>query len=278
MNIFGIALEIRLRIYSELLVLSEPIVFVAQYGPSSPPLFRPKRDGLCPALLRINKRIYSEASTLLYSNNRFQFPEILTSTPSATDSAHIAPFIHQIESQASHIRHICISFPTFDYPQPNSARLHEAHIKNLDLVRDTCTSIRTLELLVSPDCENYALSDSPIAAEALDLLNTHFKSISSLKEIVISFEVYPEQNPSDDLRKKMYDYGWSVKITKLHKKKWISGDDRVEFDNEEDCRAYDDEQFLIDERKREREEEEQWLEEYHRRRSDPYWKNDSDYD
>lgn len=278
MNISDIAREIRLKIYSELLVLSEPIVFVAVYGPSSRPLFRSKRDGLCPALLRINKRILSEANTLLYSNNRFQFPEIFTSTPSATDSAHIAPFLHQIGSQASHIRHICIPFPSFDYPQPDSARLHEVHIKNLDLVRDTCTSIRTLELLVSPDCANYALSDSPITAEALDLLNTHFKNISSLKEIVINLEVYPEQDPSDDLTKKMHNYGWSVKVTKLPKKKWISLDDRVEFDNEEDCQAYDNEQFLIDERKRQREEEEQWLEEYHRRRRDPYWKNDSDYD
>ena len=132
--------------------------------------------------------------------------------------------------------------------------------------------------MVSPDCANYALSDSPIAAEALDLLDTHFKNIPSLKEIVICFELYPEQDPSDDLTKKMHDYGWTIKVTKLPKKKWISLDDRVEFDNEEDCQAYDNEQFLIDERERQREEEEQWLEEYHRRRRDPYWKNDSDYD
>ena len=235
MNIFDFAHEIRLKIYSELLVLSEPIVFVANYGPSSPPLFRSKRDGLCPVLLRINKRMYSEANTLLYSNNRFRFPEIFNSTPSATDSAHIAPFLHQIGSQASHIRHICIPFPTFIYFQPDSARLHKAHIKSLDLVRDTCISIRTLELLVSPDCADYALSDSPVAAEALDLLDTHFKNILSLKEIVINFEVYPEQDPSDDLTKKMYDYGWTVKVTKLPKKIWYSQDERVEFDNGEDC-------------------------------------------
>jgi hypothetical protein len=55
-NFFGFPTEIRLKIYSELLVHSEPIVFVADYGPSSPPLFRSKRDGLCPALLCVNKR------------------------------------------------------------------------------------------------------------------------------------------------------------------------------------------------------------------------------
>jgi hypothetical protein len=107
-NFFGFPTEIRLKIYSELLVHSEPIVFVADYGPSSPPLFRSKRDGLCPALLCVNKRAHSEASPLLYSNNRFRFPDIFTSSPSATDSAHIAPFLSQIGSQASLIRHICI--------------------------------------------------------------------------------------------------------------------------------------------------------------------------
>jgi hypothetical protein len=39
-NFFGFPTEIRLKIYSELLVDSEPIVFIADYGPSSPPLFR----------------------------------------------------------------------------------------------------------------------------------------------------------------------------------------------------------------------------------------------
>ncbi|KAF2241797.1 hypothetical protein BU26DRAFT_524944 [Trematosphaeria pertusa] len=278
MNILDIARELRLKIFSELLVLPEPIVFLADNGPPSPPLFRSKGDELCLALLRINKTVYSEASTLLYSDNRFQFPEVFTSTPSPTESAHISPFLHQIGSQASHIRHICIPFPPFDYPESERAGLHQAHIRNLELIRDTCTSIRTLELLISPDCANYTLSDSPIAAEALCLLDTHFKNIPSLKEVVINFEVYPEQDPSNDLTKRMHDYGWTVKVTKLPEKIWISLDDRVEFDNEEDCQAYDNEQLLIEERERQREEEEEWLEEYYRRRRDPYWKNDSDYD
>ena len=45
------------------------------------------------------------------------------------DSAHIAPFLSQIGSQASLIRHICIAFPTFDDYRRVRARLHEAHIK-----------------------------------------------------------------------------------------------------------------------------------------------------
>jgi hypothetical protein len=51
---------------------------------------------------------------------------------------------------------------------------------------------------------NYTLDNSPIAAEALDLLNTRFMTISSLKEIIVSFQVYGGEDLSD-LIKKMRD-------------------------------------------------------------------------
>lgn len=73
---------------------------------------------------------------------------------------------------------------TFDDYRHDRAKLHEAHIKNLELIRDACTSITTLELSILLDRENYALDDSPIAAEALDLLDTNFKAIPSLKKII----------------------------------------------------------------------------------------------
>lgn len=221
MNIFDIPVELRLKIYSELLVLPEPIVVGGNCGSSSPPLSQSKRDGLCPALLRTNKTVYGEANALLYSDNHFRF----TSTSPATTSAHIALFLDRIGSQASNIRHICIPFPTFDYLQPGKARLQEVHIKNLELIQDTCTSIRSLELLVSPDCANYALTDLPIAAEAFGLLDKRLKNISSIKEIVINFEVYSEQDQSNDLTKMIHSYGWTVKVTKLPEKKEIFQDD-----------------------------------------------------
>jgi hypothetical protein len=64
---------------------------------------------------------------------------------------------------------------------------YEAHIKNLELIRNTCTSIATLELLVPPDRANDAFNDSPMAAETLDLLDTRVKAILSVKEIIVSF-------------------------------------------------------------------------------------------
>jgi hypothetical protein len=277
MNFSNIAIEIRLLIYSELLVNSGPIDFIADYGPPSPPLFRRQRDGLYPAVLCVSRMMHREASPVLYSSNCFRFPEVFT-TLSAPTSAHIGPFLNQIGSHARLIRHICIPFPTFDYPQPASAILHEAHIENLGIIRDTCAGIQTLELLVPPEHCNYALSHDAIAAEALNLLDIRFKSIPSLEEIIVNFEVYPERDSSNGLTKTIHGFGWTVKVTELPKKVWISNDDRVEFDNEEDCNAYNNEQFRREVKEEEEKENELWLEEYYDRRRDPCWKNDSDYD
>jgi hypothetical protein len=128
------------------------------------------------------------------------------------------------------------------------------------------------------ECANYALDDSPIAAEALDILDTRFKAIPSLKEIIVNVHVYGEEDLSDDLMKKMRDCGWTVEVTKLEtpKKVWICDEGRFKFDNEEDYKEYMNHKLLLD-LQREQEEEEWLREEYYRRR-DPYWKNDSDYD
>ena len=222
--------------------------------------------------------MYGETSPLLYSNNRFRFPEVFSSTSFAPTHAHVAPFLTQIRSQAGLVRRICIPFPTFDYPVPSRATLHQVHIENLELIRKTCRDIETLELLILPEHCNYALGDMAVATEALNILNTHFRTFQFLKEIIINFEEYSERNPSDDLTKKMRNMGWTVIVTRLPRRVWISNDDRVEFDNEEDCIAYDNEQFQREMALEEQKEEEEWLEEYYRRRRDPYWKNDSDHD
>ena len=104
------------------------------------------------------------------------------------------------------------------------------------------------------DTDDYVLSDSPITAQALYLLSTHFKDIPSLQKIVINFEVYPGQEPSRDSTM-IHDCGWTVKVTELPKKTWISDDRRVELDTYKEYQAYNEEQL-----------------------DDLFWKNDLDYD
>lgn len=107
------------------------------------------------------------------------------------------------------------------------------------------------------------------------MLDTCFKAIPSLKTIIVNFQAYAAEDVSD-YRIKMRDRGWTVEITKLPKKVWISDDDRVEFRNEEDCNAYNVEMLLFDLQREEEEEGKRWTEEYYRRRRDRYWKNDSE--
>jgi hypothetical protein len=149
--------------------------------------------------------------------------------------------------------------------------LQEDSIKTLELIRHNCTGIAILETslrdTVRLECADYRLDSSPIAAEALDLLDARFKAISSLKEVIVDVHIYDDEGLSDDLRKKMRDWGWTIKVTKLEES-WYS--------REEDEYA-DYESYLEMEREQERENE-VWVEEYYRRRCDPYWKNDSDYD
>jgi len=79
---------------------------------------------------------------------------------------------------------------------------------------------------------SYAFSDSLFGTKALDLLNTQLKTISSLKEIIVNFQVYGSEDISD-LTKKMRDRTWTVEVTKLSPEVWISDNERVEFDSKE---------------------------------------------
>ena len=278
MGLSDIPAEIRLCILSELLVLSEPIIFTADLGPSSASLLRRQRHGLCPAVLRVSKLMHDEGSPLLYSENRFCFPEVWINTPSVSTSAYVRPFLHQIDSNAKLLRHICIPFPTFEYSQRIETVLHQAHIESAELIRDTCTGVKTLELLVPPDHDNYVLNDPVIEIKAWDVMDAHFRTIPSISDIIVHFQVYPLEDPSDDVKQEIHKYGWIIKVTKLPAKVWISVDDRVAFDNEDDCNAYNEEQLRLEWAAEQAEEEAMWLQEYHQRRNDPYWKNDSDYD
>jgi hypothetical protein len=85
-----------------------------------------------------------------------------------------------------------------------------------------------LSNIFSLECANYALDGSSIAAEALDLLDTHFKVIPSLREIIVNVHVYGEEDLGDGRMKKMRDCGWTVGVTKIEilKKVWICGEGR----------------------------------------------------
>jgi hypothetical protein len=65
------------------------------------------------------------------------------------------------------------------------------------------------------------LGDSPIAEQALDLLDTRFKAMPSPKDVIANFQVFSAEDLNYD-RVKMRDRGWTMEVTKPPEKIWIS--------------------------------------------------------
>ena len=97
-----------------------------------------------------------------------------------------------------------------------SVTLQEDSIHMLEMIRDYCTNIATLETLLYTSAEMESCldaADSPRAAgEALTLVDARFKAIPSLKEVIVNLF---DETPSDYLRKKIHKCGWTIKVIAL---------------------------------------------------------------
>lgn len=134
-----------------------------------------------------------------------------------------------------------------------------------------------------PPDNGFPLYDVDFAADMLQALDTGgVKDISSLEKFIVVCGEYDIDEEvmilRENLVQRMPSSKWSIELTKVPPRLWISDNDMVEFDNEEDCCRYNKEMDRLDMEREEREEQEQEEAEYWRRRHDPYWKNDSDYD
>jgi hypothetical protein len=130
-------------------------------------------------------------------------------------SAIFTSFLDRIGRQnPSFLHHICIAFPALDDYHLGRVPFKEDSIRTLELIRLNCPNITTLETsLETTTAMEVAIDalDSPrVATKVLALVDAHFKAISSLKEVIVN--VYDEP-PNDDLRKKIRDYAWTIKVT-----------------------------------------------------------------
>lgn len=271
--LFSLPLEMREKIYSELLVVAIPIAF----EPGDGTLYRPvgsRRRGLYPAILRVNKKAYREASRLLYSKNRFEIPNA-TDSPKFPETASVALFLSQIGYQASLIRYICIDFPRWDFDQPEGGSSHPGDIRNLELVRSSCQNLRVLELSLGTGQD--LIFYEPVTAEILDSIDVATKDVLLRKEIMVHIQVYDEDDIQDSVTM-MRTHGWTVEVTKREpvKEIWEYGEYGMEFDNEDDFWDYVN---MIEKGREEKErKEKELLEDYWEQIYDPWRRNDSDYD
>jgi hypothetical protein len=181
-------------IYKQLVICQEPI---------DPWNWSPQYD-LTPGLLRVSKAVHREASSLFYAQNCFNFT---LSTPE-----RVASFFEQIgPNNTTYIEHIYIDFPLFHNLNQHDVTLEDDSAEILMNIQNNCANLRTLT--TSLDSTNDmelnldGLDNLHIVTEALALVATRFRAISSIHEIIV--EVY-EEGPSDHIRRQMKNHGWTI--------------------------------------------------------------------
>jgi hypothetical protein len=197
-NFLDLPRELRDRVYKLCLLHQE---FINPWIDSN------QRQELKSGLLRANKTVHREASSLFYAQNCFDFT---MATP-----GDIASFLGTIgRNNADCIRNVCINFPTFLYLDPGGVTLAEGSTTILANIQSGCANLRTLTTsLYSKNTMELRLDghDNPkIIPEALALVDIRFRAISSLQEINV--RVY-EDGPSGYIRRKMESHGWTINAT-----------------------------------------------------------------
>ncbi|KAF5603814.1 uncharacterized protein FSUBG_7063 [Fusarium subglutinans] len=204
--------ELRNAIYEIILVQSKPI----------DPWLRRGLQVLT-RLFYVSKTVHRKASLLFYSQNCFNFAK--------RDPKKITSFLEQIDARnASSIQHIIIDFPE---------SLHDPS--------DVLTDEDTASILGDIKSRLDNLDYYSIATKMLHLVNTHFKAIPSLPEIIL--EVY-EDGPSDSLRRKMKSYGWVLSENAFEEEKYWDGRlshiDSDDYGYDDDNNSYDGDDYDTD--------------------------------
>lgn len=221
-NLLTLPGELRNEIFKQVLVVQGPI----EPGPYC---FQP--PSLTRELLRVNKAIHREAISLLYTQNCFDFTEY--------DSEDLISFLDNIgRNNASRIQQVYINFPKIRDLGADPLIMDEDYVRYFAKIQSDCTDLRTITTSArSTNAMVLKLDklDKPhVVGEVLALVDTHFKAITSLKQIIV--EVY-EDGPSAALRKVMESRGWTIKVVGRAEESDFAGsfsdsDDEPDFDDE----------------------------------------------
>lgn len=197
-NFLSLPSEIRNDIYKHLLVLEDPIEC-----PRNSWLQHSEVRALTTGLLLTNKTVHHEASSFFYAQNRFSFFWCTLE--------HVESFFEQIgRTNTNWIRHIYIEFPEFKCLDQLNVSLEEDSVQILEKIRDECSQLSTIKTSVmSIEYRLDALDCPKAATKAITLVDTHFRAIPSLEEIIV--EVY-EDSRSGYARNEMKRRGWTITV------------------------------------------------------------------
>lgn len=225
LNFLDLSIEIRLKIYEELLVVPEPLSLILSSSPGDRTKSIIIRQGsTCPSpqLLRVNQQIHREATPLLYRKNRFHLSRLhrdfgVYMMPS---NHGIVKFLTRVgDYNAGMIRHLGIYFPIC------TTDLDLIKKEALESIRNKCTDLTTVKILVwnSPDLDGTygrvgfdEASDNIPLVQDLKMIDAELKKISSLREIAVDFCIlywWSRAEFEDWMRKMMCYCGWEVQLT-----------------------------------------------------------------
>jgi hypothetical protein len=232
------------------------------------------RPVIHPEILYTNKQAYSEGIAILYSENMLTFWNKEFWTLDGDDyvpSRFFPSFFQQIGSRASLIRRFYFGFRVWDGESPG---LGPDYAEGLKALRDNCPNLTTLELglgdeSLEPEHEyidRYGADEDDhtewienhvsLETERFDLMDGYFKSMPSLREVIVHFSMDPDVDPLPRVLGNVQKYGWTIEIDRV----WhCAGEDEdgepgYWYDNErkffDDCNHYCEEGHPCRERRR----------------------------
>jgi hypothetical protein len=226
--------ELHNRIYELVLVMKRPIQSWQGHWQ--------KRHNL--EILRANKIIHREASSIFYGENQFDF---------TYDSSHgsertiLAP-LGKAGGNAAFIRSILVDFPKLDWPdEPNDMVIRKGSRKFLNQLRNVCPNVSKIVIPVgstTPWEDMLCMGDAPINySQVICMINTYFGVFEDLTEFTVVALHYVSDGEdfycnNAELRSDMVNRGWKIQIVGQAVAK--HEDDHSKFcDCEDDLSPYD---------------------------------------
>lgn len=208
LNFFDLPRQTRDQIYEQVLAIAHPLYMFQDPGPAQVGAFAPDIPPCWLVLLYTNRQIHREASTFLYEANKFTL-----SDDTRRHSDLLKAFLNCIgPMSAGSLAHVYIKFPTvavIEIRDGFSKFGDEDELQSLRLLREECTSLSTLEMLVSSRGSTRLDrgGDSRFARETLSQIDLQLKEIPSLKRIVV--RVFSGR-PISSVMESLQSHGWAV--------------------------------------------------------------------
>ncbi|KAH6622943.1 hypothetical protein F5144DRAFT_656848 [Chaetomium tenue] len=197
--------ELRNMIYDLVLLSEDPI---------KPWIPRPERQSHSVRLLRASQRIHIEASSVSYGRNCFDLT-------AARDWPHrLYYFFKKIgANNVGYIRHILVAFPRLGFPlhrpflYPDIGAVTLKDNRAIAIIQKNCVNLSAITTSLGTTFIEHKLNDlghDGVVVKALELVNTSFRAIPSLRDIIV--KIHPD-GLSDSIKAVVESCGWTLNIT-----------------------------------------------------------------